>query len=107
LLGVSASRTPSKAAVDRRLKRVERHVPRHPAKAVRWARKDLAAWARIPLGIALVAGGLLGFLPILGYWMVPVGLILLAKDIPFLRTPAIRFIDWGERKWRQWKTSRR
>ena len=49
---------------------------------------------RIPLGILLVLGGLVGFLPILGVWMLPLGLLLLAVDVPALRpfvtTAAIR-----------------
>ncbi|MFT3986628.1 PGPGW domain-containing protein [Aestuariivirga sp.] len=41
--------------------------------------------ARATLGIALVSGGLLGFLPILGFWMIPVGLAVLAVDFPMAR----------------------
>ena len=41
--------------------------------------------ARMAIGIALVIGGIAGFLPILGFWMVPVGLIVLSVDIPFVR----------------------
>lgn len=38
------------------------------------------------LGVTLVvAGGLFGWLPILGYWMVPVGLLVLAADSPSIR----------------------
>jgi hypothetical protein len=40
---------------------------------------------RILLGCILVLGGLLGFLPVLGFWMVPLGLIVLAVDIPIAR----------------------
>ncbi|MBT7955969.1 MAG: hypothetical protein HN731_12310 [Rhodospirillaceae bacterium] len=38
-------------------------------------------------GILLVIGGMFGFLPILGFWMIPVGLLLIALDIPALRRP--------------------
>jgi hypothetical protein len=41
--------------------------------------------ARMGIGIALVVGGLLGFLPILGFWMIPLGLIVLSIDIPAVR----------------------
>jgi hypothetical protein len=41
--------------------------------------------ARIAIGVALVLLGLLGFLPILGFWMVPLGLIILSADIPAIR----------------------
>lgn len=37
------------------------------------------------LGGALVVGGLLGFLPVLGFWMVPLGLVVLSVDSPRLR----------------------
>jgi hypothetical protein len=36
-------------------------------------------WARLVVGVLLIVGGLLGFLPILGFWMVPLG------DIPAAR----------------------
>jgi hypothetical protein len=41
--------------------------------------------ARRLLGLALVAGGLLGFLPVVGFWMIPLGLIVLSIDSPFVR----------------------
>ena len=40
---------------------------------------------RIPIGILLVVGGFLGFLPVLGFWMVPVGVAVLSVDIPVVR----------------------
>ena len=41
---------------------------------------------RIALGVILVvAGALGGWLPILGFWMVPLGLIILSVDIPAVR----------------------
>jgi len=39
-------------------------------------------WVRMPLGVLLIIGGVLGFLPILGFWMIPLGLAILAIDIP-------------------------
>lgn len=65
---------------------------------------------RIPLAVLLVLGGLLGFLPILGFWMVPLGLLLLAVDIPALQ-PVIsaaiillrRRVDLWRRRWRNWR----
>ena len=40
---------------------------------------------RIALGIALIIGGTLGFLPILGFWMIPLGLLVLSQDLPVVR----------------------
>jgi hypothetical protein len=36
--------------------------------------------------LLLILGGLLFFLPILGIWMLPLGLLLLAEDLPVLRS---------------------
>ncbi len=38
--------------------------------------------ARIVAGVLLLIGGVLGFLPIVGFWMIPLGLSILAVDIP-------------------------
>jgi hypothetical protein len=58
---------------------------------------------RILLGIVLVLGGFLGFLPILGFWMVPVGLAILAIDIPpvrrLQRRMNVAFGNWLHRRW--------
>jgi len=43
-------------------------------------------------------GGCFWFLPILGLEMIPIGLMLIAIDVPFLRGPVARMIAWGERK---------
>ena len=54
--------------------------------------------ARIAIGSALVLGGVLGFLPILGFWMIPLGLIVLGQDVPVIRRwhrrAAVRFGRW-------------
>ena len=54
---------------------------------------------RIALGIALCLGGLLGFLPILGFWMVPLGLMVLSIDLAPVRRLCRRVaLWWGRRK---------
>ncbi len=40
---------------------------------------------RIPIGVLLILSGLVGFLPVLGFWMIPLGLIVLSVDIPVVR----------------------
>ena len=58
---------------------------------------------RIALGILLLLGGILGFLPVLGYWMIPLGLAVLAVDIPavrrFHRKMTVKFGNWLHRRW--------
>ena len=58
---------------------------------------------RIGIGVLLVVGGLAGFLPILGFWMVPLGLIVLSVDIPAVR----RFRRKAEVMWGRWRRERR
>jgi hypothetical protein len=40
---------------------------------------------RIGIGVLLILGGMVGFLPVLGFWMIPAGLLVLAIDIPPIR----------------------
>tara|TARA_R100000005_G_scaffold90521_3_gene61971 strand:+ start:11637 stop:12005 length:369 start_codon:yes stop_codon:yes gene_type:complete len=40
---------------------------------------------RFILGWSLVIGGIFGFLPVLGFWMIPLGLLVLSADYPFAR----------------------
>jgi hypothetical protein len=55
-------------------------------------------WLRKTIGALLVIGGSLGFLPVLGYWMLPLGLALLAVDFPIIRRMNRRVLVWYERK---------
>jgi len=40
---------------------------------------------RLIVGVLLVVGGILGFLPVVGFWMIPLGLIVLSVDFPSVR----------------------
>jgi hypothetical protein len=52
---------------------------------------------RIGIGILLIGGGLLGFLPILGFWMIPLGLLVLSVDIPIVRRWRRQLAVWWHR----------
>lgn len=58
-------------------------------------------WVRKAVGVTLVLGGLLGFLPVLGYWMLPLGLGLLAVDWPVARRAYRRLLSWWGRRVRE------
>jgi hypothetical protein len=65
---------------------------------------------RFPLALLLTFGGLFWFLPILGLWMLPAGLLLLAIDLPQLRGPISVLVIRGRRtgkrwlrRWRDWR----
>jgi hypothetical protein len=53
---------------------------------------------RIALGVGLVLGGVLGFLPILGFWMIPLGLLILSIDLAIVRRWRRRSVVWFERR---------
>jgi hypothetical protein len=57
---------------------------------------------RLPLAILLIIGGLLSFLPFLGIWMLPLGLLLLAVDLPFLRGPISTAMIRSRRRIKLW-----
>ncbi len=54
-------------------------------------------YLRKSVGGFFVVGGLFGFLPVLGYWMIPVGLALLAVDFPLARRLYRNLIVWWGR----------
>ena len=49
---------------------------------------------RIIVGVLLVLLGFLGFLPVLGFWMIPLGLAILSYDIPLVRRWRRRLQVW-------------
>ncbi|PTM95266.1 hypothetical protein [Mycoplana dimorpha] len=54
---------------------------------------------RTLIGVLLVFCGMLGFLPVLGFWMIPLGVLLLSHDSPFLRRQRRRLaVWWANRK---------
>jgi hypothetical protein len=93
--------------LNRQLDRIERELPRGVGRSIRWLRAPSSHWLRIPAGLALILGGIFSILPILGLWMLPLGLLLLAQDLPFLRRPMGRALLWIERLWVRWKHRQR
>ena len=85
--------------LDRHFAWFEKKLPSGPAKFVGWVRKPSSVYVRIPLALLLVIGGFLSFLPVLGLWMLPLGLLLFAQDVPFLQEPLAKMLGWIERKW--------
>lgn len=57
---------------------------------------------RIVVGIALIFGGVLGFLPVLGFWMLPLGVLVLSVDLHPVRRIRRRIeVRWGRRQRRR------
>ena len=89
----------SKMELDRHFAWFEVRLPPGPARFVGWLRKPSSRYVRIPLAIVLIVGGIFSFLPVLGLWMLPLGLLLFAQDVPILQTPLARLLGCIERKW--------
>ncbi len=102
---MTSAETPEirEAERERRIELLIRRLPgtRAPA-TIRWLRRPGSRLARIPAGAALTVGGIFSFLPVLGLWMLPLGLLLLAEDIPPLRRACNHALSWVEHRHPRW-----
>lgn len=63
--------------------------------SLEWGRDRVPRGMRTVIGALLMLGGVFGFLPILGFWMFPLGLAFVALDFP----PAQRRMErWLSRR---------
>ena len=78
--------------------RFQSHIPTWVGHNLNRLRGKRAIWVRVLTGVALI--GVWSFLPlpIVGIWMLPVGLALLAHDIPAMRRPMARLLHFTNRK---------
>ena len=87
-------RTPD---LDEQLDRLENVSPTFLAKIIHFLREPKRRRMRLSVGGLLIIGGCFFFLPILCLEMIPIGLMLIAIDVPFLRRPVAHMIAWIER----------
>lgn len=89
----------AKAELDRHFEWIAQKLPDKGGRFVRWLREPSSRLVRIPLALLLILGGIFSILPVLGLWMLPLGLLLIAQDVPFLQLPLANMLGWIERKW--------
>jgi hypothetical protein len=89
--------------LDRKIDQISDQLPESAGAFLRWLKTPSSRWVRIPLALLLILAGVVGFLPVLGFWMIPLGLLLLAQDVPFFQGPILRLLTWLERKWIKWR----
>ncbi len=87
---------------ERRIGLLTRRLPSGLQSVIGKLRRREARWIRIPAGILLMLGGVLSILPLLGLWMLPLGLLLLAEDIAPLRRQTDRMLAWIEQRRPHW-----
>jgi hypothetical protein len=90
--------TTTQAALNRYFEMIDRRVPIRVSQFIRWLRMPSSFAVRLALAILLILGGIFSFLPVLGAWMLPLGLLLIAQDVPFLQKPLVGVFAWVESK---------
>jgi hypothetical protein len=53
-------------------------------------RKPSSFAVRLVVALLLIVGDFFSFLPILGLWMLPLGLLFIAQDVPLLQKPLVK-----------------
>lgn len=87
--------------------RLQGHMPDWAGRNLGRLREPKAVWVRVPAGIALAGGGVLSVLPGLGVWMLPIGLALLAHDVPVMRRPLASVLRFSNDKIEQRRERRK
>jgi hypothetical protein len=101
---------PAGDELDRAFDELEQHAPRRLSRMIKWLRRPQARWLRLPLGVLCILGSFLWFLPVLGLWFLPLGLLLIAQDVRFLRRPVGNMTLYLLERWkrlRKWWKRRR
>jgi hypothetical protein len=60
---------------------VKKKLVRIVARTRLWVRRHIPVGLRWLVGLVVIAAGFLGFLPILGFWMIPLGIAIAAMDV--------------------------
>jgi hypothetical protein len=87
------------AELNRYFQMIHQRVPMRVSVFIRWLRKPSSFAVRVIVAFMLVIGGVFSFLPVLGLWMLPLGLLLISQDVPFLQKPLVATLAWLESKW--------
>lgn len=99
--------------LDLAFEKLEVLLPNAMQPMLRWLRSPDSRMVRIPLGILFILASSLWFLPVLGIELLPIGLLLIAQDVPFMRRPVglltlwlIRCYERALRAWHRWRARR-
>jgi hypothetical protein len=95
----------AKAALDKYFDRIDQRVPPKVSGFIGWLRKPSSLVVRWLIALLLIVGGIFSFLPVLGMWMLPLGVIFIAQDVPVLQRPLVSALEWTEAKWEQLKAA--
>ena len=83
-------------------RRIRRRLVVSTYRGMRVGKRRIPPGMRILVGVLLILGGLFGFLPILGFWMIPLGIAVASLDIP----PLYRILNAKLRQLRYRRSTR-
>ena len=72
---------------------IKRRIAEYTYRTLYWGQNHVPPGVRSLIGVVFMAGGLFGFLPILGFWMFPLGIAFIALDVPFARRKTGAWIE--------------
>jgi hypothetical protein len=61
--------------LDQKIDQISDQLPESAGAFLRRLKTPSSRWMRLPLALLLIVGGVAGFLPVLGFWMIPLGLL--------------------------------
>ncbi len=64
---------------------LRRRIAKTTLRTLQWGERHVPVGVRSLVGVLLMVGGVFGFLPIVGFWMLPLGVAFIALDIPWTR----------------------
>ena len=68
---------------------LKRRIADYTYRLISWGQNHVPPGLRSVIGCLFMVGGVFGFLPVLGFWMLPLGAAFVALDVP----PARRRLD--------------
>ena len=92
---------------DRLVNRLQAKLPNRLARVLSWLISPAGMLVRLPIGVLCIFGGVFSFLPLLGIWMLPLGILLVAVDVPPVRRRVVQFWPKIEARWRLFRARRR
>jgi len=96
--------------LDKAFDKLEAEAPDFLTRVILRLRKPRARMLRLVLGGLFIVASFLWFLPVVGIELLPIGLLLVAQDVPFLRRPIGRMTLYLLDRWvrlRKWWARRR
>ena len=72
---------------------IKRRIAEYTYRTLYWGQNHVPPGIRSLLGLGFMVGGVFGFLPILGFWMLPLGIAFIALDVPPARKKTDAWIE--------------